>query len=461
MNLRKREVISFDIPKGTIILDIERSFVYKLENILADAVKAALRGDHDVFGEQWLIAEDILTSSPRAVVRQQFEPRVTDVSLDLSGDCNCACVYCFEKDIDSRKGSMSEETLNECLNYVFTFPSKQLVFHFGSGEPLMNYPTLRKLTDHALEKGAQTGKSINFHLTTNGTLITEEIADFLSKHNFSVRLSIDGPDENHNRMRPLRSGKPSYTSTINGLKLLLEHMPGQTTINTVLTEGNRLISVWEWASTLGVENLQCIRVGTPSGSSLQYNQQIEEFGLDLVQIGESMVTNFRTGASNLRYLPLIKTLRRLMIPEPIVHYCGACFSYIGISTTGDFYPCFRFIGIDEYKIGSYRKGIDLLKKNQIRQNNIQEVDNRLLCKDCWSRYLCGGACYADAEVYGGGIVLENQCRFIRKEIEIAVKLFRDLVDNNPDILLSFFGDENIIDEGHTLPPLFLQRKNCI
>ncbi|MFX9597044.1 SPASM domain-containing protein, partial [Acinetobacter baumannii] len=91
---------------------------------------------------------------------------------------------------------------------------------------------------------------------------------------------------------------------------------------------------------------------------------------------------------------------RLMIPEPITRFCGVAGSYLGVSSNGQVYPCFRHIGLKEYRLGDVRAGIDDGKRQDFLGKEAADVDNRPVCSECWARYMCGGGCYADSVVYG-------------------------------------------------------------
>ena len=51
------------------------------------------------------------------------------------------------------------------------------------------------------------GKKISFSLTTNGTLITDEMINFLSEENIHLVVSLDGPKEIHDKSRVFADGR--------------------------------------------------------------------------------------------------------------------------------------------------------------------------------------------------------------------------------------------------------------
>jgi MoaA/NifB/PqqE/SkfB family radical SAM enzyme len=64
---------------------------------------------------------------------------------------------------------------------------------FFGGETLMNFPLLKQVVAYANEQAAEQGRSIDFSLTTNATLLTPAIIEFLSENRIGVTVSMDGP----------------------------------------------------------------------------------------------------------------------------------------------------------------------------------------------------------------------------------------------------------------------------
>lgn len=83
----------------------------------------------------------------------------------------------------------------------------------------MNFPLIKQAAEYALD--VFNGK-MTFAMTTNATLVSDEIADFLMRHDFNIIVSLDGPEELHDANRIMVDGKGSYTKTVQGIKKLLE-----------------------------------------------------------------------------------------------------------------------------------------------------------------------------------------------------------------------------------------------
>ena len=97
------------------------------------------------------------------------------VNIKITNACNCDCEFCIEKG-----GLMTEEKPVEVLIEATNMLDFESVLVLG-GEPLM-YPHLEEYL-----KGI---KNKRIYLTTNGTLLTNEMAEMLSKYLTAINISI-------------------------------------------------------------------------------------------------------------------------------------------------------------------------------------------------------------------------------------------------------------------------------
>src|SRR5262249_61555534 len=107
-------------------------------------------------------------------------------------------------------------------------------------EPLMNFDAIRRIVAAAEAKARATRTRTDYHITTNGTLLNREIADFMGCHRFSVYFSIDGNRENHDELRKFRNGKGSFSDVERNLEYLRSR-PGVHLIgSSVIRKGFKL-----------------------------------------------------------------------------------------------------------------------------------------------------------------------------------------------------------------------------
>lgn len=137
--------------------------------------------------------------------------------------CEHSCPYCqvSRQSQDKARYDMSEETALKALELVFRSPSRQLKIEFQGGEPLLNFPLVRRIVEEAEEINESEGRELGFVIATNLALLDEEVLDFCAAHDVYISTSLDGPADLHNRNRP-RPGGDSFERTVEGIRRVRE-----------------------------------------------------------------------------------------------------------------------------------------------------------------------------------------------------------------------------------------------
>ncbi|MDV6250015.1 anaerobic sulfatase maturase [Vibrio sp. EA2] len=143
--------------------------------------------------------------------------------------CNIDCQYCFYLHKENllhqpKQPKMDDETLEAFVkSYIESQDGDQIVFSWQGGEPtLLGLDYFRKVVE--LQKKYQpSGTRIENDLQTNGILLNDEWCEFLLANNFLVGLSIDGPEELHDKYRKTRSGKPTFHLVMKAVEKLQHH----------------------------------------------------------------------------------------------------------------------------------------------------------------------------------------------------------------------------------------------
>jgi uncharacterized protein len=95
----------------------------------------------------------------------------------------------------------------------------QLSIQFFGGEPLANWETIKGVLDH-FKNGEDINFDIRYSIVTNGSLITEEIADYFYRYRVPVVVSFDSPSDNN---RVTKSGKSSLELIKKSLSILKKY----------------------------------------------------------------------------------------------------------------------------------------------------------------------------------------------------------------------------------------------
>lgn len=137
--------------------------------------------------------------------------------------CNCSCKYCFqgkknEKNsvYSSEKSALKIRKFVERLYDKYCYNSMNIDF-FG-GEPFVSFESLKREMTYYNKWAASNGIKPCFRIYTNGTILSEEKAEFLSHQPVSdLQITLDGPKKIHDSNRPMRNGKSSYESIVGNL----------------------------------------------------------------------------------------------------------------------------------------------------------------------------------------------------------------------------------------------------
>ena len=87
---------------------------------------------------------------------------------------------------------MDSAVLTRALRFFHPYFAEQCFIDFYGGEPLLAFDEIRRavLLMEALSK--KRARQVRYALSTNGSLLNDDILDFLERHSFSVLLSFDG-----------------------------------------------------------------------------------------------------------------------------------------------------------------------------------------------------------------------------------------------------------------------------
>jgi uncharacterized protein len=160
----------------------------------------------------------------RELVRRYSEPW-SRLELALSEGCNLACKYCYcgtGRDLPN-PGLMSETVARQAITWLFAVSgrSKAVDITLFGGEPLLNKPVFRFVMEYSQRLGKEHGKKVSYTMTTNGTLLDDEIIGYIKRHNFGLMVSLDGPPEIQDTQRPTQGGRGSFVAAASGIKRLM------------------------------------------------------------------------------------------------------------------------------------------------------------------------------------------------------------------------------------------------
>lgn len=144
----------------------------------------------------------------------------------IGSKCNLACTYCYYKEKGFLFGENAKEVMDDSTleiyikQYIEMQPAgSPVLFTWHGGEPLLRPMSFyRKALEY--ERKYANGHPVDNSLQTNGTLITEDWARFFKDNQFLLGVSIDGPEDIHDKYRLSITGRPSWKQVMQGIELL-------------------------------------------------------------------------------------------------------------------------------------------------------------------------------------------------------------------------------------------------
>ena len=169
-------------------------------------------------------------------------PMAFNIMLKPTGSlCNLGCAYCYYLDKSAIYGGkeprMSPEVLEGITKaYIDANDVPEVQFVWHGGEPLLaGLDFFRKAVEFQRKYAGD--KRVFNSIQTNGTLLTPAWARFFRENNFLVGLSLDGPEDVHDRYRLSQGGAPTFRKVMEGLRILRGEGVQFNTLSTVSRAG--------------------------------------------------------------------------------------------------------------------------------------------------------------------------------------------------------------------------------
>jgi uncharacterized protein len=393
-----------------------------------------------------------------------FEASLTSklgiLTLEVTEICNLKCGYCIYNPTVKYKRNhgvreMSLDVARLAIDYLKEHSSKsdRVGVAFYGGEPLLRFPFVKDCAEYAGK--VIKSKELDFNITTNGTLITSDIAQFLYKNNFSVTVSIDGPREIHDSFRVDANGKGSFENVAKGLKTLVETYGEKAEERILLSmvytppfsenRLNRILELWKELPWLPRDIELNITYPSQGSILVRNNNTIIKESKDMNQWGtESFVNSHKQKRStdSISRSLVEKTLAQFMQRPVFEHGCsrfylnGCCVPGVRklfVTVDGSFRVCERIDG-DAPTIGDVYKGCDIQKIRDVYIEGYTKISLQD-CSNCWAVRICT-LCYINA-IKSGNWDIETKrenCRNERTSKERLLELFCTLIENDRESL---------------------------
>lgn len=328
------------------------------------------------------------------------------IMILLTEACNLNCIYCYEHYKNPRKMnfSVAKKILDEF--YAATKPGDTTLIEVFGGEVFINFDLLKQIDDYVMTNYGD--RKNYFETTTNGTLVHDEIKEWLynRRDRYIVSLSLDGTREMHNKNRPFISGEGSYDSI--DIKFFLStwsDCQAKLTMS-VLTLPNLAEGI------IAIHELGFVCDATLStGVDWNYKENEELFANQLLELVDYYVEH-----PDIELCTMLNYDLRLVFSKlnKNLRFCGAGEMTRCYDIEGNVYPCQGFAPVALGKEADAYKDYDVNKFDLTRNNPCVKCQFFFLCANCYSaNFVITGCCH---------LVDINQCMTYRMCILASSKI---------------------------------------
>lgn len=335
---------------------------------------------------------------PSTIFKQSLYPSA--ILLKLTGSCNLECSYCYDYDTKRFKTQLNLDKIKEIISFLLPRqPFLSIIFH--GGEPLLRFDMIKEVVEYTLK---QTGSStsVSFSIQTNGTRFNKEVISFLERHQFSVGISLDGPNEASNSLRKVR-GK---STPLNSIKKLYEQYPqflrDRCTFLAVVskTSAPHIPQFALWLQEMGISGLSITFLDLVGrGENLHHELLTPNEAVDLYRKFVDMIR--KKEIKELSLNNLIGKINNLFTfqPKDLCQKgpCGASGDFLVLDSEGKFRTC-DCIYNSYFEIGAKQisESINSSARNAVVERHAWLRENGETCSTCPLFGVCGGTCVAKA-----------------------------------------------------------------
>ena len=434
-----------------ILLDVNNSNFYSVENVYCDVA--------DYLSDSGITEEEIEARYDDKQIKEALEnltnfgficdeepdyekisierdKEVINLVVNVSHNCNLRCKYCFAAtgSYNGERDLMSQEMADKTLDWFLKQAklSKVLNLNLFGGEPLTNIPLVKYIVKRCKELEKEYDKKIYLTISTNGTILNDELVQLIKENDIGLQISVDGDKEIHDANRPAANGMSSYDMLSKNVKTLLKEVDPaglipRATVAKGVTDVPRIVN-----HMLDDMHFKCVALTPALGSyeETSYRQEdLDEYFKRYDELAETFLEKLRNGEEYNIY-PFVSEVDAVSKGIKRVYGCGSGLGFASVDIKGNIYPCMRFIGNEDYLIGHVETGFN--EKRQLFFD--RTVYNRTQCKSCWAKHLCGGACVAVQAECGEPLESYNPlvCRVAKRMAELAMYASSVIAKENLD-----------------------------
>lgn len=443
-----------------LILPLDEDIVHKITKVDSiNTIKKIIKSEYNQYNLFEDKGNDIFQGQKDTIENYKdiiMQNGLNQLTLIVTDACNLRCKYCIysqEYDYTRAHGHnlMSWDIAKKAIDYYFNFNLKSLEYNpkitptigFYGGEPLLNIDVIKKSIEYIDLNYKYKFCDIQYTITTNGTLLEENVIDFFFKNNVFILVSFDGSQYDQDRNRVYTNGDGTYTKVIKTILMLEKKAQEYLNLNEnhlgysllmVYDNNTEFLKTQEFCKKYPDIAKKFIRITKVNGKDTDYykgsdsthiNHQIKEMVFEYLEdVKEDKSIDFKI--KFLAYHSIVlSVLNNVSYTQNYLR--GSCIpgTKLAVDISGDFYICEKV----DYQncIGDVFNGINWKKGKKYLKKYLNVVNQK--CKECNYYNLCN-LCFAQcADGKGEFAIKDDLCELSKQNIRNALFLYVSELEN--------------------------------
>lgn len=435
--------IPFPPTMKAVVMEIANK---KSKEEIIERLKRNFNEEDITYCYDWLLKWNRIKFQTNNVIKETSYKNITESSfkvhilkyglkqltLSVTNECNLRCKYCgYSEYYEYTKGysnkHMSFIVAKKAIDYYFSLieegrkynPKRVPSVAFYGGEPLMSFGLIKKCIEYI--NNTYTSQEVNYNITTNGCLLDKDKVDWLIKNKVSVTISLDGPQDEHDRNRVYRNGKGSFEDITRNVSRFLDTKYEKFLAISVFDLKADLFKRDEFFGRSDVPQLGITNAVNSGPGCTYYNQFTEKDRLAFIeqitrarshyieklkdqkgQKRKRSVFDLLFGESSSRALDRCISIYSSIYS--LMSFTASCIpgEKIFVDVDGYFHICERVNGT--YHIGNVEDGLDFGRIKDLVSEYLSHMDKcdscklKRSCNKCFSHFMAGKEFLYSSEV---------------------------------------------------------------
>ena len=327
---------------------------------------------------------------------------VSILKIQLGLSCNYSCDYCSQKFVE-RAPETSKKDIDAFMDMLDNLSFNEhrgLKIEFWGGEPLVYWKTLKPLAEAILERFESWEVKPQFAMITNGSILTDEMIDWLMMLDFSVSISHDGPGQSVRGPDPFDD--PEQKERILGFYRMMRRLNKPISFNAMLNSKNQSRkAIYDWFVQLtGDEDVPLGEGGIvdaydEDGITNSLITKQDHFTFRQNSFKDIYTTDGKIGFNSIigKMAAFAQGLLTHQDAKYLGQKCGMDFDgVLAVDLRGNVLTCQNVSALETSKNGESHLGGNLTDFDNVAIKTSTHWSNRKECPECPVLHLCKGAC---------------------------------------------------------------------